>query len=367
MASNETNGLTSRYRDQQQNRSLIHVSLPQPAIISSGNADNSVNLSPTEARRTRPKHGFIVCADTQLGMTSQCQEWETELEYSRKAIELINALEPRPLFCVVCGDIADMEYTFYEGPNFTRQQCDRMQDQQYLDFQAVYSQLHPEIPLVCLCGNHDVGNRPTRASMARFGNFFGDDYLAFWVNGTYNIVLNTSLISNHSAPGAQELFDQQLEWLQERLCYANTMHASNIFVFGHHPWFLYHEDERDDDLEGQSPYPVEWGPRDGGGFPDSYFHIPIHQRNIFMNLFREFGVTACFSGHFHQNLVSKSSWGMDMIITSSLSMVFESTGKPETFTEVNARGVRLVEVEAPVDDNGEQQQGKITHRFIPIE
>jgi serine/threonine-protein phosphatase CPPED1 len=370
----EPTRLQSRFRGQQQDRSLIHASLPQPPSSPGDANDTQSSDSPaaaaTEDKRTRPNHTFVVCADPQLGMTSQCQEWETELAYSRKAVQLINALEPRPLFCMVCGDIADMEYTFFEGSSSkfftTRQQCDQIQNQQYRDFQAVYDQLHPEIPLVCLCGNHDIGNRPTPASISKFANFFGDDYLAFWANGTYNIVLNTSLISDPSAEGAQELYDHQLAWLKERLEYAKGKQASNIFVFGHHPWFLYRDDEVSDELTGESPIPGEWGPRDGGGIPDSYFHIPIQHREIFLDLFRHYGVTACFSGHFHQNFVSKSSWGMEMIITGSLSMVLESTGKPKTFAEVNTRGVRLVEVEPPNGDNVDHQQGKIKHRFLPL-
>jgi serine/threonine-protein phosphatase CPPED1 len=358
----EAKALQSRFRGQQQNRSLIHPSLPQPAQLGDASSSDSSN---TEEQRKRPKHAFVVCADTQLGMTSQCQEWETELAFSKKAVQLINALEPRPLFCIVCGDIADMEYTFYQGPKFTRQQCDQIQGQQYSDFQAVYDSVHPDIPLVCLCGNHDVGNRPTKASIARFASFFGDDILAFWANGTYNIVLNTALISDHSAEGAKDLFDEQLEWLTERLEYAKAKQASNIFVFGHHPWFLYREEEEGHELSGMTPFPEEWGPRDGG-IPDSYFHIPIAHRSVFMALFRDYGVTACFSGHFHQNYVSKSSWGMEMIITGPLSMILESDGKPKSYTEVNARGVRLVEVEAPTGDSADQQ-GKMTHRFLPLD
>ena len=31
---------------------------------------------------------------------------------------------------------------------------------QIKDFLSVYQRLRPEIPLVCVCGNHDVGNKP---------------------------------------------------------------------------------------------------------------------------------------------------------------------------------------------------------------
>ena len=339
----------NRFRDAQQERTLRSPRLPQPSA-------NDNYDSPSEKDRHSPKHSFVVCADSQLGMTTLNQEWETELAYCREVVKQINAIEPRPTFCCVCGDLVDMEHTFYVGKGFTKEECDSIQDQQNLDFQSVFSKVHEDIALVCLCGNHDVGNRPTNASMERYRNAFGDDYLAFWVNGTYNIVLNSCVFSDPS--GARELYEQQLAWLEERLKYSQENNAANVFVFSHHPWFLYKHDEGDDELTGVSPYPKEWGPREGG-FPDYYFHIPKKYRMKVMDLFREYEVSAAFSGHFHQNLVSKSSWGMEMIITAPMSMVFESTGKPKDYDEPNGRGIRIVEVE--VDPNG--GPGRFHHRF----
>ena len=81
------------------------------------------------------------------------------------------------------------------------------------------------------------------------------------------------------------------------------------------------------------------------GYPEKSFVIPKKRRRLVMELFREFQVTACFSGHFHQNLISKSSFGMPMIVTSSLSLVYNSTGKPKQgAAEPNTRGLRIVSV-----------------------
>lgn len=194
----------------------------------------------------------------------------------------------------------------------------------------------------------DVGNRPTKASIERFKRSYGDDYLAFWANGTYNIVLNSALFSDPT--GAESLYREQLEWLQERLRYARSKNACFIFVFGHHPWFLYHDDEDVLDLTGTAVLPAEWtGKNETEEKPllrpirDSAFPIPKKYRMKALELFQTYGVDACFAGHFHQNVVSKSSFGMDMIITSSLSMVFESNGIPNSF-EPKTRGIRVVEV-----------------------
>lgn len=338
------------FTDSQKNRGLVHGKLPQPK-----NEDCS---NEGEMKRHSIQHSFVVCADTQLGMLRGNLSWETELGYARQAVGLINSLDPLPSFCCVCGDLVDMEYTFFEGKGFTRSECDDIQDRQNDDFKKVWSKLHPDIALVCLCGNHDVGNRPTKNSIEKFQNAFGDDYLAFWANGTYNIVVNSCLFSNPT--GAMDLYDEQVRWLEKRLKYADSMQAAHIFVFGHHPWFLYAEDETKEDLNGVTPFPVEWGPSDLV-FPDHYFHIPIHYRAQVMELFRKYHVSAAFSGHFHQNLVSKSSWGMDMIITGPLSMVFESTGKPSDSNEPNGRGVRVVRCTIPSSG-----RGSFNHQFEPL-
>lgn len=87
----------TRYSDSQNGRSLVHPLLPQPSPNCSDEKSESVKHSPS--------HCFVVCADTQIGMTSGNKEWETELAYSREAIKMINNLNPRPLFCCMCGDL----------------------------------------------------------------------------------------------------------------------------------------------------------------------------------------------------------------------------------------------------------------------
>jgi len=306
---------------------------------------DEVQVMRSELKQHYESHSFVICADTQLGMTNQNRDWEIELDYARRAVSHINDMSPKPKFCICCGDLVDMEFSFYAKPGsqFTKEQCDKIQDQQNNDFKRVWSQLDPVIPIVCVCGNHDIGNTPTKSSIDKFRSAFGDEYLAFWTNGTYNIVLNNVLFSDPT--GAPDMFQEQLDWLRHRLQYATSHGATHIFVFAHHPWFLYNENEVASDLNGLCPFPLEWGPPPPNlkGFPDNYFHIPKEYRDIALDLFREYNVDACFSGHFHQNVVSKSSWGMDMIITAPLSITFESTGKPKQ-NEDNGRGVRVVNV-----------------------
>lgn len=40
-------------------------------------------------------------------------------------------------------------------------------------FQKVFSKIDKDIPLVCTCGNHDIGNRPTMANIEGYRRDFG--------------------------------------------------------------------------------------------------------------------------------------------------------------------------------------------------
>ncbi|GKY99944.1 hypothetical protein MPSEU_000948000 [Mayamaea pseudoterrestris] len=318
-----------RYAASQRNRSLNHPTIakhhsfdekndkPNDEITQEKDNDRNVNII---ISGNTDEFTFVVCADT-IGMTSLNKEWQTELEYSRQAIQAINALEPRPLFCCVCGDLVDMVASYYAAEH-GEDECNRIQDLQNDDWKATWESLHPDIALVCVCGNHDVGNRPTKTTIERFVNAFGDDYLAFWVKRTYNIVLNTSLFWDPT--GAESLYREQLAWLEDRLASVSKQQPSHIFVFGHHPWFLYDEHETAKDLTGISPRPSEW---EG-------------------------------EGHFHQNLVSRSSFDMDMIVTSSLSLTFHSSGIPSDFDEPkDSRGMRIVRVRG---------DGTFDHNFVSL-
>jgi serine/threonine-protein phosphatase CPPED1 len=375
-----------RFGPSQVNNSLVHGSLPQPSNPSASSPNNPGSTFPPNGPPTThnhsqvldPVHTFVVTADTQFGMMDRNRprngDWNklSEVEYSLAAIRQINCLQPRPLFCCVCGDLVEMTANIYKGKAkteddsaavWTEQECDSTQDAQNDVFKETWSRLHPDIALVCVCGNHDVGNQPTAATVQRFRTVFGDDSLAFWANGTYNIVLNTSLISNPI--GAPDLDEAQWTWLQDRLIYAQEQDARNIFVFGHHPWFLYNDDEDETALQGILPWPSEncWGPEPANfkGFPESYFPIPRERRRRFLDLFERYRVSACFAGHFHQNLVAKTTFGMDMIVTGPLSVVLQSTDNNNS--EPSTRGFRLVSVHA--DAHG--GRGTFSHEYVSLE
>ena len=58
------------------------------------------------------------------------------------------------------------------GPGANPERLER----QARDWKAAADGLDASIPMVCVCGNHDVGNRPNSATISAFRDRFGDDY-----------------------------------------------------------------------------------------------------------------------------------------------------------------------------------------------
>ncbi len=104
---------------------------------------------------------FVQAADTQLGMIDTWGDgsgvgskypnivWDREMELCKKTVSLLNAMNPKPVFFIVCGDLVDA------FPD----QWPEIRAKQEQDFFQVFSQLDKNIPLVCVCGNHDVGEQ----------------------------------------------------------------------------------------------------------------------------------------------------------------------------------------------------------------
>lgn len=121
---------------------------------------------------------FIHGADTQLGLKDSYngiaeheRSWKDEIEWAKVAVKAANEMRPKPRFFVVCGDMIDA----FPGT--------RNYDEQYRDFKTVFDELDNEIPLICVCGNHDIGNQPTVEGISKYRNSYGDDYYSFWVGG----------------------------------------------------------------------------------------------------------------------------------------------------------------------------------------
>lgn len=237
---------------------------------------------------------FIQMADTQYGMFSKNKGFEKEADLVSQAVGHINRLKPR--FVIVCGDLT------HATPKET-QYGDQVQQ-----FKRDFSKVSADIPLVCVCGNHDIGNRPNASSIAKYRQHFGDDYFSFWVGGVHNLVLNSTVIKDST--DAEDILKRQDDWFRETLQQSKRDGAVHSFVFQHHPWFLKAADE-----------------------PDLYFNLPIERRRKALAMMHEAGVRAVFAGHYHRNAYAKDG-ELEMITTGPV-------GKPLGKDPSGFRAVRV--------------------------
>ena len=101
----------------------------------------------------------------------------------------------------------------------------------------------PSIPLVCVCGNHDVGDQPTRKSIQRYIEHFGDDYFDFYCGGVHCIVINSQFYV-HSM-NVEDLKREHEEWL-DRVIKDKQSTVKHTILFQHIPWFLNCPDQKKD-------------------------------------------------------------------------------------------------------------------------
>ncbi|CAF2826349.1 unnamed protein product [Rotaria sp. Silwood2] len=250
---------------------------------------------------------FVQGADCQPGLTYrwtgteriQCtpnmpMKWDVEIEATRAIVKKLNQMQPKPKFFIVCGDIVDA--FDFEEPFRTQQEN---------DIKQVLSELDPSIPLVCVCGNHDVGDEPTRSSIQRYIDHFGDDYFDFYCGGVHCIVLNSQFYA-HSL-NVEDLKLKHEQWLDEVL---KDKQSKHIIIFQHIPWFLKQYDEDKD-----------------------YFNIEINTRLAMLEKFYKAGVKKIFCGHYHRN-AGGSYKSMEQIVTSAIGLQLG----------LDKSGVRLVRV-----------------------
>ncbi|TNN04102.1 serine/threonine-protein phosphatase CPPED1 isoform X1 [Takifugu rubripes] len=263
---------------------------------------------------------FIQAADPQLGLMkawrdSNCDsdgdEWAEEVELTKQAVEAVNHLRPRPRFMVLCGDLVHA----LPGSSY--------KELQERDLKAVLTGTDPSIPLVFVSGNHDLGNTPTPSSVEQYCKCWGDDYFSFWVGGVFCLVLNSQFFFD--AMACPELSKAQEAWLEEQLSRVTTMEPKpkHILVFQHIPLYIESPNEEDD-----------------------YFNLQKATRKRLLDRFKQAGVKAVFSGHYHRNAGGCHD-GLDMVVSSAIGC---QLGK-------DTHGVRVVVVTA--DD--------VIHRYYSLE
>jgi 3',5'-cyclic AMP phosphodiesterase CpdA len=250
-----------------------------------------------------PPFFFLQFSDPQFGMYTKDQGFAQETVNFEMAVATANRL--KPAFVVVTGDLVNKAGDAA----------------QIAEYKRITAKLDKAIPLYNVAGNHDVENEPTPESVAAYRKAFGPDHYTFRSGSLVGVVLNSSLI--HSPDKAPELAEAQKTWVLAELTRLKASGAKHLVIFQHHPWFLKADDE-----------------------PDEYFNIPLARRSTYLDLFKQAGVRALISGHYHRNAIAKAG-SIDMITTGPV-------GKP--LGDNPQSGMRVVIVR----DDG------ISHRFYAL-
>jgi len=283
---------------------------------------------------------FIQGADTQFGMIESFAEgldergwsksggWQAEIRILSALIDKLNAMQPKPRFFIICGDLVDA-YPMDE-PRRTNQET---------DFKATLCKLDASIPVVCVCGNHDVGDRPTASDIQRYTDEFGDDYFDFWLGGVHYLVVNSQLYKDPSLVPTLAL--EQEAWLERTLNFSSSScenespsscstpssiplspsstssssSSRHTVSFMHIPPFLVTPDEPD----------------------DVYFNLPSERRAPLLRKLYDGGIRKVFCGHYHRN-AGGTYRDLEVIVTSAVGA--------QLGTDVSgARIVRVLEKE----------------------
>ena len=197
-------------------------------------------------------------SDPQFGMNTADGEFSQETANFEFAIANANRL--RPAFVVVCGDLVNKP-------------GDSAQIAEYL---RIAAKLDPAVKLYSVAGNHDVRNEPTSESLIAYRRKFGPDYYSFRYGDFAGLVIDSSLIQHPDK--APEEAARQEQWIAFELEKVKRDGARRIAVFQHIPWFLENSEEA-----------------------DQYFNLPREARNKYLPLFRQYGVSYAFAGHYHRN------------------------------------------------------------------
>ena len=233
------------------------------------------------------KVSFVQMADPQFGMYSSVSKFSDadkaerrqrgiNIEYTgpvleglaketslfTEAIETANKINPD--FVVICGDMVHNSDS----------------DEQFQELIRISRLLNEDIKLYWVAGNHDVGDKPTRAGLAQYKEQFGEYNYSFQEENCYFIVLNSSICYD---PGSvPDEWDILISFLEKELQIAASVQQRHKIIFMHHPLYL------NDPNEG-----------------DNYFVIPSARRAKIIDLITEYDVSAVFTGHLHRNNYKK--------------------------------------------------------------
>jgi 3',5'-cyclic AMP phosphodiesterase CpdA len=229
---------------------------------------------------------FVQGSDPQFGFCAGRERLGTGFAQDTANFEFVIATvnRLRPAFLIVTGDLVNRAGDPAETAEYFR----------------VTGKLDPSIRLYNVAGNHDVLNEPTPASLAAYRKQFGPDYYAFRAGAMAAIVLNTPIIAHPK--NVPDEFARQETWLRGELEKARRDGVRELVIFQHHLLFINSPEEK-----------------------ESYYTLPIEQRRKYLDLFKEYGVSHVFSGHYHRN--ASANYGpMKLLTTTSITCADAPSG-----------------------------------------
>ena len=192
---------------------------------------------------------FVQMSDTQIGFFDRAPYSQSD-SLMMAAVAAVNAVGPE--FILLTGDLVNDPY-------------DALQDSLY---RLRLAEL--KAPVYVIPGNHDMKGF-SEEEHAHYMSMRNSDRFSFQVHDCAFIGFDSNCILN----GATEFEAAQKAWLQAQLAAARG--ARYIFVFLHCPIIREAIDEREDNS-----------------------NFPVAKREEYIGLFKEYGVTAVFAGHTHQ-------------------------------------------------------------------
>jgi len=251
---------------------------------------------------------FAQICDTQLGFG---KSYRHDVETFKQSVEKINELQPD--FVVICGDLVN-----------------NADDKSFADFKEINSKF--KIPSYLVSGNHDVGNNPTKETLARYRKIIGQDYYSFNHKGFTFIVVNSQL---WKSPVKGETEKQDF-WLENTLKAAKK-EKSPVFILQHYPLFL------------ESPHET-----------NQYYNLPRKTRKKLLKMFEDNGVVAVLGGHTH-TFITNEYKGIKFISGETTCGNFDDRPLGFRVWNVARTSTSAIKHTKPVNSN------KITHTFIPLD
>ena len=252
---------------------------------------------------------FICLADSQIGMNPDIDQHSL-----RRIVTYINSLVTLPKFVIICGDLVQ-HHVAVDQPSYDPHKAHI----EVIQVKSILEKLKQTIQIICIPGNHDVGNIPYKHSIQLYNHRFGDDYYYLKVGNSYFIMLNSTLYKGEESRTAeiQDMAATQDSWLTTTIDRIAATSADNVIVFIHHLPFVTTTDES-----------------------NSYWNIPLGSRLQLLSKLERAKCSKIFCGHWHKNNSKFTNNGQIELITTAPPWV----------------GFRIVAM----------HKDKIRERFIPL-